>query len=207
MLRKVPFIAPMAPTLAKQPPMGPNWLHEVKFDGFRAQVHIGGGDVAVYSRAGNDMMRRFRSLRSKLASIPIDSAIIDAELVACDESGQPDFRALMNHRYAASDLFLCCFDLLALDGEPLTEKPLSERRHRLNKLLKEADERALGFSVAFEDPGKLLATAEKMGLEGIVSKRKDSAYRSGPTRDWVNVKTAAWREANRDRHEMLEKKP
>jgi bifunctional non-homologous end joining protein LigD len=205
MLRKVPFIAPTAPTLAKQPPSGPDWLHEVKFDGFRAQVHIGGGDVAIYSRTGNDMTRRFRSLKRKLASIPIDNAIIDAELVACDERGQPDFRALISRRYAARDLCLCCFDLLALDGVPLTEKPLSKRRSLLSKLLKGADDQVLGFSMAFEDPGKLLAAAEKMGLEGIVSKRRDSVYRSGPTRYWVKVKTAAWREANRDRHELFDK--
>ncbi len=94
-LRKIPFIAQMAPTLAKQPPAGAEWLHEVKFDGFRAQVHVEGGSVTIYSRKGSDMTRRFRRLKDALVTIPTDSVIIDCELVACDESGQPDFRALM----------------------------------------------------------------------------------------------------------------
>jgi bifunctional non-homologous end joining protein LigD len=85
------------------------------------------------------------------------------------------------------------------------ERPLSERRSLLSKLLKGTDDQVLGFSMAFEDPGKLLAAAEEMGLEGIVSKRKDSVYRSGATKHSVKVKTAAWREAHRNRHEMFDK--
>jgi len=104
------------------------------------------------------------------------------------------------------NLCLWCFDLLALRGEPLTDKPLIERRAMLSKLIKAADENGLKFSEDFADPVELLAAAEDRGLEGIVSKRKHSVYRSGPTHDWIKVKTAAWREANRDRHEMFEKR-
>jgi bifunctional non-homologous end joining protein LigD len=195
----------MAPTLAKIPPAGPDWLHEVKFDGFRAQVYIDSENVAIHSRKGVDMTSRFRRLKDTIASLPANSAIIDCELVACDESGQPDFRALMRNGKDC-DLCLWCFDLLALYGEPLTDKPLIERRTMLSKLIKAADENELKFSEDFADPMKLLAAAEDRGLEGIVSKRKHSVYQSGPTHDWLKVKTTAWREANRDRHELFEKR-
>jgi bifunctional non-homologous end joining protein LigD len=204
-LRKIPFIAPMAPTLAKQPPAGPEWLHEVKFDGFRAQVHVESGSVTIYSRKGTDMTRRFRRLKDALVTIPTDSVIIDCELVACDESGQPDFRALMTNGKDC-DLCLWAFDLLALDGVSVMDKPLFQRRTALNELLNEVDDQELQLSQNFPDPAKLLAAADRMGLEGIVSKRRDSTYRSGQSRDWIKVKTAAWREANRDRHELFEKK-
>ncbi len=105
----------MAPTLAKTPPSGDEWLHEIKFDGFRAQVHVEGGSIAIYSRNGADMTKRFRRLKDALSAMPVDSIILDAEVVACDESGQPNFRTLMN---GAKDCDLClwCFDILAFDG-------------------------------------------------------------------------------------------
>ena len=87
----------MVPTLAKIPPVGAEWLHEVKFDGFRVQVHVEGGNVTIYSRRGADMTRRFRQLKDRLVAISADGLIIDCEIVACDQSGQPDFRALMRN--------------------------------------------------------------------------------------------------------------
>jgi bifunctional non-homologous end joining protein LigD len=203
MLRKIPFITPMAPTLTKEPPTGGGWLHEIKFDGFRAQVHVEGGDITIYSRNGDDLTRRFRRLKSTVASIRVESAIIDCELVACDESGQPDFRALMSNKRDC-DLCLWCFDLLALDGERLTEKPLVKRRSLLNELVNVADDHAIQFSMAFDGDADLLAAAERMGLAGIVSKRKDSFYRSGPTRVWLKAKTATWRASNSDRWELFD---
>ena len=87
MLRKIPFIKPMAPTLAKIPPAGPDWLHEVKFDGWRMQLHVEQGEAALYSKNGTDYTKRFRALRDTIESIPVKSAIIDCELVACDDTG------------------------------------------------------------------------------------------------------------------------
>lgn len=206
MLRKIPFVKPMAPTLAKTPPAGDEWIHEVKFDGFRAQVHVEGGDVIIYSRNGLDMTKRFRRLKETIVAIPADSVIIDCEIVACDESGQPDFRALMS-RKPDCDLCLWAFDLLAVDGELVMGKPLFQRRTALQELLNEADDQGLQFSQSFHDPVKLLQAADRMGLEGIVSKRQGSIYRPGTTRDWIKVKTAAWRAAHSDRHKLFEKKP
>lgn len=189
----------MLATPAKTPPTGPEWIHEVKFDGFRAQVHLEGEDIAIYSRNGQDLTRRFRKLQDTLSSFPAQSAILDCELVACDESGQPDFQRLMREGGKANGLCLVCFDLLALNGERLTARALEERRSKLNALIIGADDQGLHFSSAFEDPARLLASAEKMALEGIVSKRRDSPYVSGRARQWVKVKTEAWKTSTAER--------
>ena len=202
MLRKIPFIKPMAPTLAKIPPAGPEWLHEVKFDGWRAQVHIEAGAATLYSKNGADITRRFRSLRPALARVPVRSAIIDCELVACDETGMPSFRSLMDlGNKAPPALCLWCFDLLSLDGVRITPLPLVERKALLADLVAMVGDKHLQFSGDFDDSTAVLHTCQRMNLEGIVSKRRQSAYRSGPTRDWLKVKTATWRAANRDRWE------
>ncbi len=106
----------------------------------------------------------------------------------------------------APALCLWAFDLLYLDGVRITPMPLTQRKPILNDLVNLADnERRLQFSGEFADPERLLATGEKTGLEGIVSKRRESAYRSGKTRDWLKIKTVSWRAANRDRWEMLKR--
>ena len=98
------------------------------------------------------------------------------------------------------------FDLMYLDGQYLTGVPLSECRLHLEQLMRRVPkDGVLRLSETFEEPIELLAAAERMGLEGIVSKRRNSPYLSGPTRSWLKVKTAAWREANRDRGEMFRK--
>jgi bifunctional non-homologous end joining protein LigD len=204
-LQKSPFIAPMIPTLANAPPTGPDWLHEVKFDGYRSQLHIDHGDVTIYSRRGNDLTKRFQRLKDVIASISEKSAIIDCELVGCDENGHPDFRALMRRKLDC-DFCLWCFDLLSVDGHDLRHVSLLDRRKLLHQIIKHAGERALQFSQHFDSSPGLLIAAERMGLEGIVSKRRDSRYASGRSREWVKVKTAAWRAANADRGEMVEKK-
>jgi bifunctional non-homologous end joining protein LigD len=126
----------------------------------------------------------------------VQTAIIDCELVACDESGQPDFQTLMQKGARSPALRLWAFDLLAVDGALLSAKPLVERRDALAMILADADDQGLQFSQSFSDPIQLLAAAEKLGLEGIVSKRNASPYRSGPSRAWVKAKTMAWKNAN-----------
>ena len=95
-----------------------------------------------------------------------------------------------------------CFDLLSIDGARITPLPLHQRKAMLAKLVAAVGDEHLQFSGAFSDPIKLLATCQRMNLEGIVSKRRNSAYRSGPTRDWLKIKTASWRAANRDRRDF-----
>jgi bifunctional non-homologous end joining protein LigD len=118
-LRKSPFIIPSAPVLAKAPPVGREWVHEVKFDGWRAQLHKAGADVVIYTRNGNDVTRRFRGIAAAMATkLQASSAIIDAELVACDVSGAPNFYALMGG--AKHGCCAWCFDLLEFNGRVLT---------------------------------------------------------------------------------------
>ena len=206
MLRKIPFMKPMAPTLAKLPPTGPEWLHEVKFDGWRVQLHVENGSATLYSKNGTDYTKRFRSLRLTIERLPVKNAILDCELVACDETGMPCFKTLMELGNKAPALCLWCFDLLHLNGVRITPLTLVERKALLADLVAMIGDKHLQFSGDFPDPLALLRTCQRMGLEGIVSKRKDSAYRSGPTRDWLKIKTTAWRAESRGRWEMFEKR-
>ncbi len=130
--------------------------------------------------------------------------IIDAELVACAEDGQPDFHALLRFG-ARSEAGLClwCFDLLRLDGADLRKRPLAQRQARLAELLADVDDQGLQLSAAFEDGQALLKKAESIGLEGVVSKRVDSPYVSGVSLHWVKTKTKIWRAANADRRKLF----
>ena len=145
-------------------------------------------------------------MRPALARVPGRSAIIDCELVACDETGMPSFRTLMELGNKAPALCLWCFDLLHLGNDSLMLLPLDQRKHLLSEVVSQTADEHLQFSGSFDDPIRLLETSQKMGFEGIVSKRRVSAYRSGPTCDWLKIKTAAWRAANRGRWELFEKR-
>ena len=204
MLKRNPFIEPSFPVLKRQPPKGDQWLHEVKFDGFRAQLHKAGGEVAIFTRRGNDYTRRFPAIRDSLIALPTHSGIIDAEIVICDSDGKPDFNALMKRRTEA--LCAWCFDLLEINGRGLRRRGLVERRAMLRHLINRADDHVLRFSETFPNPTKLLKVANAAGLEGIVSKLRSQPYRSGRNPGWIKVKCRAWREANRDRREMFDKR-
>jgi bifunctional non-homologous end joining protein LigD len=197
-LQFVRFVLPAVPVLKPASPTGADWLHEVKFDGWRLQIHKTSNTVKLYSRRGIDMARRFPDLRD--ACLYLSDAVIDAELVACDTDGKPDFMAL---RRSQPNLCVWCFDLLAIAGQDIRERPLSERRERLRELLIETDDHRLRFSEEFPDPVKLLKVVERMGLEGVVSKRRASPYRSGTRCGWIKVKTSSWRKANKDRGELF----
>jgi bifunctional non-homologous end joining protein LigD len=177
-----PFIVPAQPTLRDRPPKGESWVHEVKFDGYRVQLHKDGKDIAIYSRNGLDFTSRFPAIAYVLAHLPTRSVIIDAEAVAVTAQGLPNFSAL--HRRRAKPEEVCCyaFDLLrhnSLDARPL---PLVARRARLEKILGRFGNGCLMLTETFADGEKLLAECEQLGIEGIVSKRKDAPYRSGNVR-------------------------
>ena len=204
MPKRIAFITPAAPVLKREPPVGPQWIHEVKFDGWRMQLHKAGDRVVVFSRNGVDMTKRFAIVRDKVLSLPAASIIIDAELVACDSDGQPDFNALMKGQ--RENLCAWCFDLLELDGRDTRSLPLVERKAALRDLLIAADGDALRYSDEFDDPVKLLTVVTKMGLEGIVSKLGHQPYKSGKNVGRIKVKSQAWRETNRERWEMFQAK-
>jgi bifunctional non-homologous end joining protein LigD len=205
-LRHVPRIAfiPVAcPKLRPSPPSGPEWLHEFKFDGFRLQLHKLGKDVRLFSRNGKDFTDRFPSVSAATAVLPAASAIIDAEIVAYDETGKPDFYTLLRRR--ASGVCVWCFDLLGLDAEDLRPLPLEKRKESLAVRLSRAGDDRLKMSESFDDGLKLLEAAARMNLEGIVCKKRGSPYVAGVGCGWIKGKTPEWREANRERYKLFEK--
>ena len=166
------------------------------------QLHKEGTEVCIHSRNGADFTARFGVIAHALALFPAKSAIIDAEVVASNAAGMPDFHALHGRR--ASPEHICCwaFDLLNLNGADLRQLPLIARRTELEKRLSRHTAGFIMYSQTFNDAEKLLAECEKRGIEGIVSKRKDAIYRSGKC-DWIKVKTKVWREANKERGELF----
>ena len=186
------FVEPCLATLQSRPPEGENWLHEVKFDGYRLQARILGGRVKLLTRSGLDWTDRFGTgLLGAFAALPCEAALIDGEVVALSETG-PSFSAL---QAALSDgkvetLVFFAFDLLYLDDEDLRSDPLIARKERLEALLQPAPEGGpLRFSEHFIEPGAaMLRHACRIGLEGVVSKRRDAPYRSGRGRDWIKSK-------------------
>ena len=169
-------------------------------------MDLTGGSVTIHSENGSDFTNRFPRIAAAAAELPVENCIIDGEVVACQPDGAPDFRALHGGNYSQTDLCIWAFDLLALDGRDIRHVPLIVRRLQLSKLLRKFDHDALRYSETFKDPERLLAECDSRGLEGIVCKERDRVYHSGTKSRWIKVKTATWREANRNRGELFEKK-
>jgi bifunctional non-homologous end joining protein LigD len=199
---KTAFILPSFPALRNVPPKGPGWLHEIKFDGYRVQLHKVGKDVVVFSRRGADFTKRYTPIAEALIKLPTRSAIIDAELVVALPNGVPDFTALHSGKFDPEALCAWGFDLLEHNGKDLRELPLVARKTILGSLLRRYNHVALRYSESFIDAIMLLQQAELHGLEGIVSKKREAPYRSEKG-DWIKIKTAAWREANKNRGDLF----
>jgi bifunctional non-homologous end joining protein LigD len=182
------FIAPCLPTSASQPPSGEPWLHEIKHDGFRVIARKDGDRVRLYSRPGNDLTKRFPLIVEALARLRARSCIIDGEAVACGDDGIASFDRIRYRRHDAG-VFLYAFDLVELDGDDLRRDPLVVRKATLASVLARAAP-GLRFNEHLDqkDGPMVFAHACKLGLEGIVSKRKDSRYRSGRSPDWIKSK-------------------
>jgi bifunctional non-homologous end joining protein LigD len=181
---------PMLATLRAVAPSGPQWAHEIKWDGYRMVAIIEQGSVSLYSRRGLDWADRMPGLVEALGSLEVRSAVIDGEVVIMDEDGMPDFSALQADLAAgqAPTATFIAFDLLHLDGEDFRDRPLDERRAALFDITGEDTE---ALQISREVPGDgpaALEAAHRMGLEGIVSKRRDSRYRSGRALSWIKTK-------------------
>jgi bifunctional non-homologous end joining protein LigD len=192
---KAPFPGFIAPALASKidkVPSGDRWLHEIKFDGYRVQPHIANGDIKVFTRRGNDWTKRFRKIAGDLYLVSANSAVIDGEVVVPAADGTTDFSVLQNELKAKSTrIVLVAFDLLYLNGRDLRKLPLFERKAILKKLIEKTP---VQFSESFELDGReMFRHACQVGLEGVVSKVRDSRYRSDYGNDWVKV-TCAQRE-------------
>jgi bifunctional non-homologous end joining protein LigD len=195
------FIEPCLPTKTDKLPCGDLWLHEIKHDGFRVIARKDGDRVRLYSRPGNDMTRRFPLIAEALARLRSRSCIIDGEAVACDHNGLASFERI-RYRQHDGDVFLYAFDLIELNGDDLRRDPLQVRKSTLASILSKARP-GIRFNEHIEGDGPtVFAHACRMGLEGIVSKRLGSPYRSGRSKDWLKFKNleapAVKREAEED---------
>jgi bifunctional non-homologous end joining protein LigD len=207
MLRTLPggFIAPCLPTKTDELPSGGLWIHEIKHDGFRIIARKTGAQVRLYSRPGNDLTRRFPLIVETLTRLRSRSCIIDGEAVACDDNGVASFD-LVRHQRAHGSIFLYAFDLIELNGDDLRRDPLAVRKATLASILAKASS-GIRFNEHIEGDGPtVFAHACKLGLEGIVSKRKDSAYRSGRSPDWLKMKNSDAPAVKREEEEEWGKK-
>jgi bifunctional non-homologous end joining protein LigD len=186
------FIEPALATSIERVPSGARWVHEIKFDGYRVQVHLREGVAKVFTRRGNDWTNRFRKIAADAWHINAGSAIVDGEVVAPAADGATDFAVLQNELEGRSKkIVLVAFDLLYLDDHDLRTLPLVERKALLKEIIAETD---IQFSDSFEvDGGEMYKHACKTGLGGVVSKVRDSRYPTGRTNDWVK-KACAQRE-------------
>jgi bifunctional non-homologous end joining protein LigD len=181
------FVPPCIPTRAIKPPIGADWVHEVKHDGYRLQVRREGNAVRLFTRNGYDWSARYPAISVTARLLRARSFVLDGEAVVCGPDGIAIFDAL-HRRGTVTEAMMYAFDLLEIDGEDLRAVPLGDRKKRLARLL---GGRRLGIVLSdhTDDDGALLFVhACRMGLEGIVSKRLSAPYRSGRTRDWLKVK-------------------
>lgn len=183
------FRAPQLATLAVEPPSGSEWLHEIKFDGYRVIAATAGGKSRLYTRSGLDWTEKFRRIGEAVAQLPMHSALLDGEVVVTDEEGRSDFGRLQRALETRADvLVFYAFDLLELDGENIAAAPLANRKARLAELLRAAPA-AIRYSDHISGGGaELLAECCRMGLEGVVPKRADRRYVSGRTLSWIKTK-------------------
>ncbi|WP_281056638.1 RNA ligase family protein, partial [Mesorhizobium sp. M7A.F.Ca.CA.001.11.2.1] len=171
-------------------PVGSNWLFEMKFDGYRAQVAISGSKVVVYTRNGHDWTRQFKVILPPLQALTKGSALIDGEIVAIDSQGRSNFSMLKTGIAAGVPLKFYAFDLLELNGEDLSTQPLLDRKERLELLLGDRDVGdSLQFSGHIVDRGRQVFDAMcEGGHEGVIAKRADSRYIGDRTTSWLKIK-------------------
>ncbi|KAA3515945.1 DNA ligase D [Agrobacterium rosae] len=190
------FIAPQLCESLTRPPAGKGWIHEIKFDGYRVQMRVAGGEVTLKTRKGLDWTSRWPAIAEAASVLP--DCILDGEICALDERGAPDFAALQAALSEGTTDYLVyfAFDLLFAGDEDLRELPLTERKSRLETLMSDAGEDArLRFVEHFETGGDaVLKSACRLSLEGIVSKEADASYASGRTKTWAKSKCRAGHE-------------
>jgi DNA ligase D-like protein (predicted ligase) len=176
---KAAFIEPMLLLRTNTLPDGPNWLYELKLDGYRALGIKSGRKAALRSRNNNDFTRRYADISRALAALP-DETVVDGEVVALDEDGRPSFNLLQNYGSAGAPLFFYVFDVLILAGRNVMAEPLDSRRELLHKRILPK----LGEPIRCSPPlpgslPDLVAAVREQGLEGLVAKRRDSIYEPG----------------------------
>ncbi len=187
-------LKPQLAVLVERPPeVATQWIYEIKYDGYRLLTRVDKTAVQLFTRTGKDWSHKLPALRQEVKRLQLPSGWYDGEIVVQDPAtGRPNFAALQDCMDSArsGEVVLHLFDLPYFDGKDLRQQPLHVRRAVLEKCLQKAPASSrVRFSQAFdEDTGSLLASACKLGLEGIVGKRKDSPYVSRRSPDWIKLK-------------------
>jgi bifunctional non-homologous end joining protein LigD len=191
------FVVPAQPIKASKPPFGPDWVHEIKHDGYRMIVHRDGPTVRLYTRNAHDWTARLPAIAAAAARIKAKSFTIDGEAVVVGPDGLSRFDDL-RRREAAHSAMLYAFDLIEHDGQDLRGRP---RKAALARLLRDTEVGILLNEHVVGDGPTVFAHACRLGVEGIVSKRVDGTYRSGPCSVWVKVLIPASIAVQRERSE------
>ncbi|MER8924306.1 ATP-dependent DNA ligase [Mesorhizobium sp. M0859] len=190
MAGRLAFTPPMEPKLVTKPPEGDDWIHEIKLDGYRAQVVINNPeDIRVFTKSGADWTKKFAGIAEAARELEVENAIFEGEAIVTNKAGLPDFGALQ--KAVHSDpyaMYLGAFDIMHLNGYDLRDIGCKARREMLHSIMKPNSR--IQFSEALPGDGKsIFYLVDQAGLEGIVSKRADSKYRSGPTLNWLKTKS------------------
>jgi bifunctional non-homologous end joining protein LigD len=180
---------PMLATLSDKLPSGDGWLYEVKWDGYRALGYVRGGEAKLVSRNGNDLTARFPEVARALSrAMKSPDGVVDGEVCALDENGRPSFSAMQQGK-SGTPIVYEVFDVLELDGAPVVDRPLTERRELLETLL-DRGVANVQISGAFDDGEALFTAAQEQHLEGVMAKKAASRYLEGRrTQDWLKIKT------------------
>ena len=186
------ILAPQLATLVDSPPPDPQaWAYEIKFDGYRLMTRIDGAEIKLFTRNGSDWTSKLVALQKAIAKVKLPAGWYDGEMVMLNEKGIPDFGALQQSFDTAktNDIVLYLFDIPYFDGRDLRAVPLRERRALLQRLLEKSSSQRVRFSEAFDAPAaSVVASACKLGLEGVIAKRMDSTYVSRRSTDWIKLK-------------------
>jgi bifunctional non-homologous end joining protein LigD len=181
------FIEPCMPTRVEKPPVGPEWVHEIKHDGYRLMARKQGDRVRLFSRRGYDWSHKFPLIVGALRVLTEPVIVLDGEAVVCGHDGVADFEKLHSREYD-DQVFLYAFDLLAIrdfDWRPL---PLHARKARLHRVLRKGPPGIQFNEHLTGDGATIFAHARKLGFEGIVSKHREHPYHSGRSKSWLKVK-------------------
>lgn len=190
-LKPLKFMTPELATLADAVPEGPEWVHEIKFDGYRTLAMINQGEVHMMTRSGLDWTAKYQAIAEELKTLDVQQAIIDGEVVALDADNRSSFQKLKNELGAdrSENLQYYVFDLLVLDGEKLTGLPLLDRKARLKDLIERHNlHNRVIYSEHFTEGVEFLPRACSLEMEGIISKRGDSTYSGKRSEAWLKVK-------------------
>jgi ATP-dependent DNA ligase len=204
------WVKPQLAALVKKAPDGPDWLHEIKLDGYRMHARLGAGGVKILTRRGNDWTQKYPTIANAIAGLPAQDAYLDGELCGVPPDGRTAFNLIQNATDTdQGSLVFFLFDLLFLDGEDIRDRPLVDRKARLEAFLVGAPESLRYNDHQIGQGPALHALACERGLEGIVSKRIDGRYEPD-RRTWLKTKclnreefiVVGWSVPEASRHRM-----